>query len=86
MQLHKGTFMRLAKSTLSALLASTLVAAPIAAQAAPVAGSRTSADVAGEGQILEGVGAVGIGFFVVVIVLVAYLAFVEDEDEEPRSP
>jgi hypothetical protein len=79
--------MKLGRVTLSALLASTLVAAPVAASAAPVAGSRSSAEVEGEGQIVPGVGLLGSLFLVVVVIAVGYLAFVEDEDEDlPRSP
>jgi hypothetical protein len=79
--------MRLGRLTLSALLASTLVGAPVVASAAPVAGSRTSTDIEGEGQLIPGAGIWGTLILVAVVVAVGYLAFVEDEDEDlPTSP
>lgn len=79
--------MKLGRSALTALLASTIAAAPVVASAAPAAASRTSADVEGEGQILGGIGAIGGVFLAVVVGAVLYLAFVEDEDEDlPTSP
>ncbi len=73
--------MKILNATLSALVASSLLAAPIAAQAAPVARTSTPA----EGEQLAGFGWGWI--FAALIVVGVVLIIVSDSDEDdPVSP
>lgn len=75
--------MKLGQVTLSALIASTLIAAPVAANAAPLPVARTSTSV--EGEQLRGAG-FGLVIAAIIAALVVLIA-VSDEDEDlPRSP
>jgi hypothetical protein len=73
--------MKILNATLSALVASSLLAAPIAAQAAPVARTSTPA----KGEQLAGFGWGWI--FAAAIVIGVILIVISDEDEDlPHSP
>ena len=72
--------MKFGRLTLSALAASTLVAAPVVAQAAAVA-DRDSAEFTGE-QLRGGLGIP----IAVLIALAVALIIISDSDEDPSSP
>jgi hypothetical protein len=75
--------MKILNATLSALVGTTLIAAPIAAQAAPVANDRSAA--ATQGEQLAGFGWGWI--FAVLVVVGVILIVVSDSDENaPTSP
>jgi len=75
--------MKILNAALSALVGSTLIAAPIAAHAAPVASARSGSDV--KGQQLAGFGWGWI--FAVLVVVGVILIVVSDSDENaPLSP
>jgi hypothetical protein len=75
--------MKILNAALSALVGTTLIAAPIAAQAAPVASARSASDVSG--QQLAGFGWGWI--FAALVVLGVILIVVSDSDESlPHSP
>jgi len=72
--------MKLRDITLSALVATSLVAAPVMASAAPVEMSRSAATAEGE----ELGGRMGLGLPIAVAVLVAvFLIWLSDNDENP---
>lgn len=76
--------MKLHRAPLFTLLATALVAAPVAASAAPVAIERSSAAVDGE-QLATGLGPAWIVAAAMVAVL-GILVFSDDDDEEAVSP
>ena len=73
--------MKLREITLSALVASSLISAPVVAQAA--AADRSSTEVAGEE--LNGRWGIGLPIAVVIAILVAVIALTDDNDDNPIS-
>lgn len=75
--------MKVIRAAVTAALASTLVAAPVVAQAAPVADARNASSVEG-----EQLGGFGLGWILAVLIAIAVVVIVvSDEDETaPRSP
>lgn len=75
--------MKILNATLSAIVGSSLIAAPIAAHAAPVANARSASDVKGEKLAGFGWGWI----FAVLVVVGVILIVVSDSDETaPTSP
>jgi hypothetical protein len=74
--------MKLRQIALSAFLASSLVASPVAAHAAPVEGSRSASSVEGE-QLNK---KVGWGIAVAVVIAVIAILLSDNDEKIPVSP
>ena len=73
--------MKVLNAALSALVASTLIAAPVAAQAAPAA-DRTGASVKG-----ENIAGLGWGWIFAVLIVIGMIVIIaSDSNEKPKSP
>lgn len=75
--------MKILNAALSAFVASTLIAAPIAAQAAPVARDRSASPAKGEDFL-----GFGWGWIFVVLVIIGTAAIIASDSDEaaPHSP